>query len=87
MSGLPTLPKGQQYILTCCACGSKALVRGTTMLREAEDTWDGSSESVQEYVCDRQTCGKVSFLVIRVSKDGASLQWRNFKDAPRTTLS
>lgn len=88
MSGMPTLPRGQKYNLVCCVCGSAKLVRGTTVVREAEDSeaWTEreANESVQEYQCSRQTCGAVSYLTVRVTADGATLQWRSIKNDPRT---
>jgi hypothetical protein len=73
---LPLLPRGQKYELKCCWCGSSQIVRGTTQIHEPDDvqTWQ-ASECVQEYACDRQTCGKQSFLVVRVTADGVTMQW------------
>lgn len=77
---LPDLAKGQQYNVKCCACGSKALARGTVQILEpeGEPTWS-VNELIVEHQCDRATCKQVSYLVLRYTREGVVLQWRSYR--------
>lgn len=80
MSGMPKMPRGQKYEMRCCVCNSRAIVPGTTQISSAADEMGdpnaAGSCTITEFMCFKEGCDGVSWLVVLNVEDGTYLQWR-----------